>query len=557
MGEKPDLRTNPFLAYARRRLRGGRERESMSPTARSQVRGQRPLRYAVAVAAVFVLTLMRLVLTPVLGDHLRFIVLLPAVVLSAWYGGLGAGLAATGLSAGAAAYLHLTHAFEIKNLEDITAFFLFLIASGLISLLSENLIRTRRGLESSLEALQRRARHAALAADVGVALTGNDTVRDSLQCCAEAIVRHLDAAFARIWTLDDDTNVLELQASAGLYTHLDGAHSRVPLGKLKIGCIAAERVPYLTNAVVGDPQVSDQDWARREGMVAFAGYPLVVEDRLVGVMAMFARVPLRESTLAALGSVAHEIALGIQRRQGEAALRESEERFRLRTLELEMANKELEAFSYSVSHDLRNPLGIVDGYSHVLLTAYADNLDKTGRDCLQRVRAVTAQMAQLIDDLLQFSLARRAELRHDAVDLSTLAETVVAELRQMDPERQVTVAIAPGLAATGDRGLLRVVLRNLLGNAWKFTSTQPQPRIDLGAAHQGGTMVYFVRDNGVGFDMAKADKLFGAFQRLHNAQEFPGSGIGLATVQRIVQRHGGRVWAEATVGKGAVFYFTL
>jgi light-regulated signal transduction histidine kinase (bacteriophytochrome) len=222
-----------------------------------------------------------------------------------------------------------------------------------------------------------------------------------------------------------------------------------------------------------------------------------------------------------------------------------------------MANKEMETFSYSVSHDLRNPLGVVDGYSEALLTAYGDKLDQKGRDCLQRVRAVTAQMAQLIDDLLQFSIALRAELRRDAVDLSALAETVVAELRQMDPGRQVTIAVVPGLTAAGDRGLLRVVLRNLLGNAWKFTRTQPQPRIDLGAAQQDGTLAYFVRDNGVGFDMARADKLFGAFQRLHDPREFPGTGVGLATVQRIVQRHGGRVWAEAAVGKGATFYFTL
>jgi signal transduction histidine kinase len=237
-----------------------------------------------------------------------------------------------------------------------------------------------------------------------------------------------------------------------------------------------------------------------------------------------------------------------------------EHALRLRTAELEMANKELEAFSYSVSHDLRNPLGVVDGYSDALLTAYADKLDQTGKECLQRVRAVTAQMAQLIDDLLQFSLARRAELRHDAVDLSALAGTVVAELRQMDPERQVTVAITPGLTAAGDPGLLRVVLRNLLGNAWKFTAKSAAARIEFGAVDHRAPRepaTYFVRDNGVGFDMAKADKLFAAFQRLHNVREFPGTGIGLATVQRIVQRHGGRVWAEGAVGKGATFYFTL
>ena len=414
------------------------------------------------------------------------------------------------------------------------------------------------------QALEQRARHAALVADIGVALNGSDTARDMLQRCAEAIVRHLDAAFARIWTLEGDTSVLELQASAGMYTHLDGAHSCVPVGSpFKIGWIAAERKPHLTNAVIGDPQISDQEWAKREGMVAFAGYPLVVEDRLVGVMAMFARAPLSESALAALGSVANEIALDIERRQVETALRESEERFRLRTLELEKANKELEAFSHTLSHDLRNSLGVIQNYSHVLLTACADKLDKRNSDCLHRVRAVTVQMAQTIDDLLQFSLARRSELQRESVDLSALAETLVAELREMDPDRQVTVTIAPGLTATGDRGLLRVLLRNLLGNAWKFTAKTSGARIEFGTTDHDSRVtthespIYFVRDNGAGFDMAKAHKLFGAFQRLHTAREFPGTGIGLATVQRIVQRHGGRVWADAAAGKGAVFYFTL
>jgi PAS domain S-box-containing protein len=308
-----------------------------------RVRRLRLQRYVVVVAAVFVLVLMRLLLAPVLGNHFRFTMLLPAVVFSAWYGGLDAGLLATGLSAGAAAYLlDPTHSFGVVNAEDLTALCLFALIGGFISLLSENLIQARRGLERSLGALQRRARHATLAADVGAALTGSDTVQDMLQRCAEAIVRHLVGAFARIWTLGGGTDVLELQASAGMYNHLDGAHSRVPVGKLKVGMIAAERKPYLTNAVIGDPQVDDQEWARREGMVAFAGYPLVVEDRLVGVMAMFARWPLRESVLTALGSVANQIALGIERKRAEAALRaayeELDRRVEERTAELAESN---------------------------------------------------------------------------------------------------------------------------------------------------------------------------------------------------------------------------
>lgn len=310
-----------------------------------QVGGLRPRRYAVALAAVLALVLMRLVLAPVFGDHFRFMMLLPAVVFSAWYGGVGAGLVATVLSAGAATYLFLEprYTFAIENTEDFTALCAFVLVGGFISLLSENLIQARRRLESSLGSLQRHARHAALAADVGAALTSSDTVRDTLQRCAEAIVRHLDAAFARIWVLDAGTNILELQASAGMYTHLDGADSCVPVGNpFKIGWIAAQRKPHLTNEVIGDPQISDQEWAKREGMVAFAGYPLVVEDRLVGVMAMFARAPLSESAPAALGSVADEIALGVERKRAEAALRAAYEqldrRVEERTAELAESN---------------------------------------------------------------------------------------------------------------------------------------------------------------------------------------------------------------------------
>jgi PAS domain S-box-containing protein len=308
----------------------------------AHVRDLRLAPYAVASTAVLALVLVCLALASMFGDHFRFMLLLPAVVFSAWYGGFGPGLLATGLSAGAAAYLlEPARGFAITNLEDLTAFCFFVIIGAFISLLSENLIQSRRGLESSLALLQGRARLAGLAADVGVALTGNETVRDSLQYCAEAIVRHLDAAFARIWVVNGDANVLELQASAGLYTHLHGAHSRVPVGRSKVGMIAAEQRPYLTNAVIGDPQI-DQDWARREGMVAFAGYPLIVEDRLVGVMAMFARVPLSEAALAALGSVAHEIALGIERKRAEAALRaayeELDRRVEERTAELAESN---------------------------------------------------------------------------------------------------------------------------------------------------------------------------------------------------------------------------
>jgi PAS domain S-box-containing protein len=236
---------------------------------------------------------------------------------------------------------------------------------------------------------------------------------------------------------------------------------------------------------------------------------------------------------------------------------ELEKKVAARTAELEAANGELEAFSYSVSHDLRAPLRSIDGFSQALLEDYTDNLDEQGRDYLTRVRAATVRMAELIDDLLQLSRVTRSKLEREPVDLAALAQAIVAELRRAEPERKVVVEIADPLVVDGDRNLIRIALENLIGNAWKFTGPKAGARIEVGAHLRDGEASYFVRDNGVGFDMSYADKLFGAFQRLHPATDFPGTGIGLATVQRIVHRHGGRVWVEAAVDRGAEFRFTL
>ncbi len=228
-----------------------------------------------------------------------------------------------------------------------------------------------------------------------------------------------------------------------------------------------------------------------------------------------------------------------------------------RTAQLELANRELEAFSYSVSHDLRAPLRSIDGFSQALLAEYTDRLDAQGRDWLRRVRAATRRMAQLIDDLLSLSRVTRSELRRERVDLSAMARAFAAEIQRAQPDRRVTFAIADGLVVDGDSRLLRVAVENLLDNAWKFTAKHPQARVEFGVAQQDGTRAYFVRDDGAGFDMAYAGKLFAPFQRLHGIAEFEGTGVGLATVQRIVHRHGGRVWAEGAVERGATFYFTL
>jgi PAS domain S-box-containing protein len=236
---------------------------------------------------------------------------------------------------------------------------------------------------------------------------------------------------------------------------------------------------------------------------------------------------------------------------------ELEERVRDRTAALEKANRELEAFSYSVSHDLRAPLRSITGFSTALLEEYADKLDEQGAKYLRFAHDAGLRMTRLIEDLMELSRATRAELREQEIDLTALATLVVTELRKREPRRTVEVDIAPSLRAHGDEGLLRIALENLLGNAWKFTNRQSQPRIEVGSFEREGARLYFVRDNGAGFDMAQANRLFGVFQRLHSQDEFPGTGIGLATVRRIFNRHGGEVWAESKINEGATFYFTL
>lgn len=234
-----------------------------------------------------------------------------------------------------------------------------------------------------------------------------------------------------------------------------------------------------------------------------------------------------------------------------------EQRVTERTAQLQVINQELESFCYSVSHDLRGPLRAIDGFSEALTEELPEDLNDDASRYLGRIRAATQRMGQLIEDLLNLSRVSRQDFEPQPVDLSVIAEEVVAALRTQEQDRQVNISIWPGMDTEGDPRLLRVALENLIGNAWKFTSKTENPSIEIGTLRDGERTVFFVRDNGAGFDMAYADKLFGAFQRLHSEGEFPGTGIGLATVQRVVNRHGGRVWVDAAPGEGARFYFTL
>jgi light-regulated signal transduction histidine kinase (bacteriophytochrome) len=246
-----------------------------------------------------------------------------------------------------------------------------------------------------------------------------------------------------------------------------------------------------------------------------------------------------------------------ERKRIEQEVRLLNRELQFRNSELMIVNKELESFSYSVSHDLRAPLRAIDGFSLALLEDCEQKLSDGEREHLYRVRAAASRMSELIDDMLDLARTARHELVRERVNLTELAQEIVLQLEAGAPERSVVCILAPDMVVEGDRTLLRAALENLLGNAWKFTSLQAEPRIEFGIDTSRKASVYFVRDNGAGFDMQYASKLFGAFQRLHDGRIFPGTGIGLATVQRIVHRHGGLIWADSAVGKGSTFSFVL
>ena len=341
----------------------------------------------------------------------------------------------------------------------------------------------------------------------------------------------------------------------------------------------AEFYPEITDAML-IAAVRDEEQLRLARSLGFQStmvVPFQAGERVFGAITLVMAESGRhynESDLILIKDLAHRAALLIDNawlyEESQRLAARLEQRVRERTAELETINKELEAFSYSVSHDLRAPLRAINGFSQALSGRYTDTLGEQGQHYLNRIQVNTRHMGQLIDDLLSLSRISRREIKRERVNLTDLARELMKELRAQDPGRQVIFEVEGQLEARADAGLIRIVLQNLLSNAWKFTATCPDGEAHIQFGTQPGRpalpgderdraeeQVYFIRDNGVGFDMAFANKLFGAFQRLHTTAEFPGTGIGLATVQRIIHRHGGEIWAEAEVGKGATFYFTF
>ncbi len=342
----------------------------------------------------------------------------------------------------------------------------------------------------------------------------------------------------------------------------DVIHSRLPDGTVR----HSGDCPLLGVLRRGDPFHSDRDWfIRKDGSfmpVEYTSSPLIVDGKLSGAVLSFRDITERqqaEEEQQRLHELERRARRELESKNAEIEKLNSglEMRVKQRTAELETANRELEAFSYSVSHDLRAPLRSLDGFSHILLEEYRDKLDDEGRDFLNRLRNASQHMGQLIDALLQLSRVSRSEMTRQEVDLSDFAVQIMADFKNHWPDRRCELEITPNLHVIGDPRLLHAALHNLLGNAWKFTAKCGEARIQFGVMEENGQQVFFVRDNGAGFDMNYSNKLFGAFQRLHTASEFEGSGIGLATVQRIIRRHGGKVWAEGRPNEGATFYFTI
>ncbi len=333
------------------------------------------------------------------------------------------------------------------------------------------------------------------------------------------------------------------------------------VGECICGLAVIQKKALYSRNIMHDARCTWEE-CKKAGIISFAALPLYDGEEVTGVIGVAAdqerdfetRAEFLE-TLASHVSVALVNARLFETVQRYAA--ELEQRVQERTAQLELANRELEAFAYSVSHDLRAPLRAIDGFSQALEEDCGDQIDATGQGYIRRIRNAAQRMGELIDGLLQLSRITRGELNYERVNLSALTTEIATELEHAHPQRRFEWQITPGVYAWGDRRMLRAALENLLDNAVKFTIHREYARIEFGCVQSAGEQAIYIRDNGAGFDMAYADKLFGAFQRLHTAGEFPGSGIGLATVQRIIHRHGGRIWAEGQVDRGATFWFTL
>ena len=329
-----------------------------------------------------------------------------------------------------------------------------------------------------------------------------------------------------------------------------GPHARVPVGLFKIGRIAEERQPHLTNDVLNDEAIGDREWAKKEGMVSFAGYPLIVEDRLVGVLALFARRPLGQDIVDALASIADSIAIGIDRKRAQAVLS-------AQTDQLARSNEDLQQFAYITSHDLQEPLRTMANFSQIVMRRFDGKLDGEAKEFLGYIVSAAQRMKTLMESLLRYSQVVSAEnLPFQPVSLETVLQWATENLHTAIAESHAVITHDPLPTINADQMLLVQLLQNLIANGIKYRKPDLNPRMHLWARQQDHSWVLAVRDNGIGIGPEHVERIFGVFKRLHG-REIPGAGMGLAICKRIVEKHGGRIWVDSIPGEGSTFYVTL
>ena len=426
---------------------------------------------------------------------------------------------------------------------------------------SETLIRK---LEEKVMQVEQTKKRLAALYQISCNLISIKSSADLVHKFLQSIVETAGYEQANYFSYDDDLKKLNLLDYAGLKDQvLDGHREQLnfKLGEKLgwVGIVAQDKKPANIPDTTRDP-----NWIVIDKTIQSALFvPIIFENVLQGVVGLFSDEKNSfsiedEYNIEVLANV---LTISIENRKTEERISHLnsilEQRVNERTAQLAFANQELEAFAYSVSHDLRAPLRGIDGWSHILLEDYYDKLDEDGKESLKYIRSEVQRMGVLIENLLELSRITRKEMHHDIINLSELAQKIIQRLQMEQPRPDMEIAIQPNIKVNGDGPLLDIVLTNLLNNAWKYTGKRLKPTIEFGQTEEDGQNICFVRDNGVGFDMAYAGKLFGVFQRMHPSSEFPGTGIGLAIVQRIILRHGGKIWANAKVDQGATFYFTL
>lgn len=413
-----------------------------------------------------------------------------------------------------------------------------------------------------------RARLAGLRADIAAKVASTAELQPTLQEVTELLLRGLQAAFVRIWIVEDETETLVLKASSGMYTHLNGAHARIKMGQAKIGRIAQSRNPALTNTIQTDPALMDVDWAKREGITSFAGYPLVVADKVVGVVAMFGRHDFPQLILDELSFTATAIGQFVQRKLADETLRDAREELSSyaqnlervvteRTASLRQAIGQMEEFSYSVSHDLRAPARAMQGYAKAVLDDYGERLDDTGRLYLDRIVRSSTRMDKLIQDILCYSRLSRREMQVQPVSLDRLIEEIIQHYPEMQPPRAEVMVQGPLDSALGHEPSLTQAISNLLSNAVKFVAPGVQPRARIWTERINGRVRLWIKDNGIGIKPEHQGRLFGMFERIHPDSKYEGTGIGLAIVRKAVERMNGRAGVESDGSDGSHFWIEL